>query len=317
MRLLSAFRDLVQVDLFCGIPWGLFGVVLIAAGGAAAQQPAPPLALELVASGLPRPVQVVAPPGDLDRLFVVQQTGQIRVVRDGQLLPTPFLDLSGGSQLSFGGERGLLGLAFHPDYAQNGQFFVFRSGKPFVRVVVERYEVSAANPDVADFSTQYGLLEIPMPFGNHQGGAIAFGPDGYLYVGVGDGGHTPPNFRPDPFNHAQRGDSLIGKILRLDVDQVQAPLPYGIPPSNPFVSDPNTENEIWARGVRNPWRCTFDRLTGDFYVADVGQRNEELDCEPAGSPGGRNYGWSCMSGTFCTGLVVCTCNGAVLTPPIH
>lgn len=273
-----------------------------------------PLALELVVAGLQRPVLVTAPPGDLQRLFVVQQTGQVRIVRDGQLLPTPFLDLSGSPQLSFGGERGLLGLAFHPDYAQNGRFYVFRNANPGGAIVVERYEVSSSDPDVADPASQSLVLTTPKPFGNHNGGTVAFGPDGYLYVSIGDGGSSPPNWPLDPFNHAQRGDSLLGKMLRLDVD---AASPYAIPSDNPFVQDPNVRDEIWAIGLRNPWRCSFDRLTGDLYIADVGGQNEEVDFEPAGFAGGRNYGWSCMAGTACTGLAVCACNGPDLTPPLH
>ena len=146
---------------------------------------------------------------------------------------------------------------------------------------------------------------------------LAFGRDGYLYVGIGDGGSTPPNYPDDPFNQAQRTGSLLGKMLRLDIDNPQPPLPYGIPSSNPFVGPGDPLDEIWAIGLRNPWRFSFDRLTGDMWIADVGGLNEEVDFEPVGAPGGRNYGWSCMAGTHCNGIPVCVCNSPVLTPPLY
>jgi glucose/arabinose dehydrogenase len=275
-----------------------------------------PLRLEFVVGGLNRPLLVTAPPGDLQRLFVVEQPGRIRIVRNGALLPTPFLDLTGSGTISFGGELGLLGLAFHPQYASNGKFYVFHSGFPWPRALVKQFTVSA-NSDVANPAPATTLLNIPMVYGNHNGGMIAFGPDGYLYVSIGDGGSTAPLWPNDPQNHAQRGDSLLGKLLRIHVDTVQPPLNYGIPPSNPFAGPGDPLDEIWAFGLRNPWRFSFDRLTGDLWLADVGGQREEIDFEPAGSAGGRNYGWSCMSGTFCTGTASCVCNAAALTMPIH
>ncbi len=276
-----------------------------------------PLQLQLFASGLNRPVLAVSPPGDLHRVFIVEQPGRIRVVKNGVLLTTPFLDLTGTGTISFGGELGMLGLAFHPAYATNGQFYVLHNGFPWPRIFVKRFTVSATNPDVANPASATTLLETPMVYGNHNGGMIAFGPDGMLYIGIGDGGSTAPLWPSDPFNHAQRGDSWLGKMLRIDVNNAQPPLAYGIPPGNPFAGPGDPRDEIWSSGLRNPWRFSFDRLTGDLWIADVGGNREEIDFEPAGAPGGRNYGWSCMSGTFCTGNAVCACNGAGLTSPIH
>jgi len=273
-----------------------------------------PLRTELVASNLSRPVLVTAPEGDFDRLFVVEQTGTIRIIKNGNLLATPFLDIT--STVDFGGERGLLGLAFHPDYDSNGEFYVYHNIYPFVNVALRRFTVSAANPDVADPTSGTDLLNLPGVYGNHNGGMIAFGPDGLLYIAIGDGGSTGPNWQSDPFNHAQRGDSLLGKMLRLDVDNPSPPLQYGIPPSNPFVGPGDPRDEIWALGLRNPWRFSFDQLTGDLWIADVGGAREEVDFTPAGDPGGRNYGWSCMSGTACN-TTSCVCNSSGLTLPIH
>lgn len=287
---------------------------LLCLGAALAQTP---LRLEVVATGLTQPVFATAPSGDFDRLFVVEQPGRIRIVRNGTLLPTPFLNLVGTGTVSFGGEMGLLGLAFHPRYAQNGQFFVFHTTHPFVNATLRRFTVSATNPDVADPASATTLLTVPMIYGNHNGGFLAFGPDGYLYLGIGDGGSNAPNWPNDPQNHAQRGDSLLGKLLRLDVDRPAAPLQYGIPPGNPYAGPGDPRDEIWAFGVRNPWRGSFDRLTGDLWLGDVGGNREEIDFQAAGAGGGQNYGWSCMSGTVCTGAPVCTCFAPTLTGPIH
>ena len=246
--------------------------------------------LELVASGLDSPVFLTAPAGDTSRLFVVLQGGVIRAIRvnhDHTLLGVPFLDISSASP-GFG-ERGLLGMAFHPAYATNGFFFInYTNTDGNTRVV--RYRVSG-NPDVADPGSADTILKVDQPFDNHNGGMLAFGPDGYLYVGLGDGGSGG-----DPLGHAQNMNSLLGKMLRLDVNGA---LPYTIPPSNPFPSLAGVRPEIWASGLRNPWRYSFDRLTGDLYIADVGQaRLEEINVEPPGN-GGRNYGWNVMEGTGC------------------
>jgi glucose/arabinose dehydrogenase len=266
------------------------------------------LRTQLVVSGLERPVFVTAPAGDA-RLFIVEQRGRILVLRDGELLPTPFLDIDplvpdvGGAD-----ERGLLGLAFHPDYAANGFFYVNYIDLQN-RTVVARYQVDADDPDVADPTSATILLVIPQPFANHNGGMMAFGPeDGYLYIGMGDGGSAG-----DPLNNAQNLGVLLGKMLRIDVDSGE---PYAIPPDNPFVDDPQARDEIWAYGLRNPWRWSFDRLTGDLYIADVGQNAwEEIDYQPAGSPGGENYGWRLMEGTHCYEPPA-DCDDDSLTPPI-
>jgi len=263
-----------------------------------------------IASGLSGSLYVCSPPGDANRLFVVRQSGQIRIIDNLQgtptLLPTPFLTVTG---LVSGGEQGLLGMAFHPDYANNGRFFVNYTVTGGSTRVAE-YQVSAGDPNVANPVQVQTLIQIAQPFSNHNGGCIQFGPDGYLYIGMGDGGSGG-----DPGDRAQTKTVLLGKILRLDVD---APAPF-IPASNPFVGDPNGADEVWAYGVRNPWRFSFDRLTGDLYIGDVGQNAwEEIDFQPASSTGGENYGWRCMEGNSCyTSSTQCTCNAANLVDPIQ
>jgi glucose/arabinose dehydrogenase len=298
--------------------WFVVAVCHLVAGAVSSRSLAAqtPLQLQLVASGLQVPVLVAAPPGDLNRIFVVELPGRIRIVQNGALLPTPFLDLTNQGIVSYGGELGMLGLAFHPDYATNGTFYVLHSGFPFPRQVLKRFQVVAANPNIADPASGVTLLEVPGIHGNHNGGMIAFGPDRMLYVSTGDGGSTPPLWLDDPQNHAQRGDSLLGKMLRLDVDHPQSPLPYGIPVDNPFVGPGDPRDEIWALGLRNPWRFSFDRLTGDLWIGDVGGFQEEIDFEPAGS-GGRNYGWKCMTGSQCNGSTVCICGAPSLTTPLY
>lgn len=268
--------------------------------------PITPLAAVEVASGLSQPVFVTSPPDDFDRLFVVEQTGAIKILYpvSGSVLPTPFLDLSG--VISVGGERGLLSMAFHPDYNTNGYLFVDYTNTAG-DTVIARYTVSGGDPNVADPGSAVVLKTLVQDFANHNGGQLQFGPDGNLYVGMGDGGSGN-----DPLNRGQDLNSLLGKLLRLDVD---AGPPY-VPPDNPFVGT-NGLDETWAYGVRNPWRFSFDRLTGDLYVADAGQdAREEIDFQPADSPGGENYGWRCMEGFSCTGLSGCICDDPSLTLPI-
>lgn len=272
-----------------------------------------PLTTVRVASGLDAPVYVTAAPGDERRLFVLEQNlGRIRVIRDGQLLARPFLDI--GWRISFGGEQGLLGLAFHPAYASNGLFFVSYSSGSGGDSVIARYSVTL-DPEVADDNSWFEVLRIRQPDWNHNGGCIQFGPDGYLYFGLGDGGS-----QGDPNCNAQRGDTLLGKMLRLDVDRGS---PYAIPPSNPFVGDPNVRDEIWSIGWRNPWRFSFDKLTGDLFVGDVGQdRLEEVSFQPAASRGGENYGWKVREGNLCYGNGQCPgsvpqCGSSSLVDPIH
>jgi len=259
-----------------------------------------------IASGFSAPLYLCSPPGDTHRLFVVEQGGVLKIIKDGSVLATPFLDIS--SITSGAGEQGLLGLAFHPDYDQNGRFFVSYTNLNGNSVVRE-YGVSAGNPDVADPGVFVNIIgPIGQPYTNHNGGCIQFGADGMLYFGLGDGGSAN-----DPGNRAQDPLDLHGKMLRLDID-IASP---HIPPDNPFVGDAGTRDEIWSLGLRNPWRFSFDRMTGDLWIADVGQYAwEEVDFEPAGA-GGRNYGWRCMEGTHCTGLTGCTCNDASLTLPVH
>lgn len=263
----------------------------------------PPRAV-LVSNELTRPVYATSPPGDDQRLFVVEQEGKIRILSGFELLETPFLDIA--SLVSSTGERGLLSLAFDPDYFANGAFYVNYTDLGG-DTVIARYRVSA-DPNVADATTGLTLKTIQQDLATHNGGQLQFGPDGFLYVGMGDGGG-----QYDPFNRAQDTGSLLGKILRLDVDSP----PNYIPKSNPFTGAGLPLPEIWTSGVRNPWRFSFDRLTGDLYVADVGADSfEEVTIQSAASPGGEDYGWRCMEGLSCTGLSGCVCNDEALTLPI-
>jgi len=276
--------------------------------GAVMTMTLPPVSLGLapIASGLTSPLWVISPPGDTTRVFIVEQSGIIRVARHDTLLTTPFLDIS--SLVQFSGERGLLSLAFHPAYAQNGQFFVDYTDQNGT-ITIARYLVSSGDPNVADPTSGTVLLGIPhATYSNHNGGLVMFGPDGFLYIGTGDGGGGG-----DPFLNGQDSTKLLAKILRIDVNGGP---PYGIPISNPFVGRPPAAPEVWAYGVRNPWRFAFDRTTGDLYIADVGQDSwEEIDYAP-GNPGGRNYGWSVMEATHCfnppTG-----CSSTGLTLPVY
>lgn len=249
----------------------------------AARMPDPASAVwQPVIDGLRQPVDL-AQAGD-ERLFVVEKHGLIRILRDGQLAPVAFLDLTDrvGSSAS---EQGLLGLAFHPRFAETGALFVNytdRSGA----TVVSRFHASG---DHVDPGGEQILLRLEQPFANHNGGALAFGPDGYLYIGTGDGGSAG-----DPLGNGQSLNTLLGKILRLDVDGGE---PYAIPPDNPYAGSGEVYPEIWASGLRNPWRIAFDRLTGDLYLGDVGQNQwEEIDWLPAGAAGGANFGWSIREG---------------------
>jgi glucose/arabinose dehydrogenase len=239
------------------------------------------------------------------RLFITLQAGLV-LIHDGfGLRAEPFLDIR--PLVSCCAERGLLSVAFHPRYAENGLFFVNYTDV-FDDTVVARYAVSAADPDRADPSSAVVLLQIDQPFGNHNGGQLQFGPDGYLYIGMGDGGNAG-----DPDNQAQNPDSLLGKMLRIDVD---GGLPYAIPPDNPFRDTPGVRPEIWALGLRNPWRFSFDRAAGDLFIGDVGQNAwEEVNHQPADSPGGENYGWRLMEGLHCFNPAT-NCDPGTLTPPI-
>jgi glucose/arabinose dehydrogenase len=257
------------------------------------------LALTTIVTGLERPLGLTAPPDDA-RLFVVEQTGAIRIVRDGTLVATPFLDLS--DRVLAQGERGLLGLAFHPDYALNGRFFVNYTDQGGTQRIVE-FGVGG-DPDRADPLSGAELLAIPQPFGNHNGGHLAFGPDGMLYIGVGDGGGSG-----DPQGHGQNVTTLLGSLLRLDVS---TPGQAAIPPDNPWAGRPDEgREELWAWGLRNPWRFSFDPEGGRLWIADVGQnRWEEVNVADANAPG-LNYGWSITEGPACYGASTCDRTGLV------
>jgi glucose/arabinose dehydrogenase len=246
------------------------------------------VALLPIATGLNQPVALTHA-GDT-RLFITEQGGTIRIYDALGLRTTPFLDIR--SIVLAGGERGLLSVAFHPHYRDNGLFFVYYTNRNGDNSIA-RYKVSSTDPDRADATSATILLTISHPdFANHNGGQLQFGPDGFLYIGTGDGGSGG-----DPSNHAQDLSQLLGKLLRIDVDHGT---PYAIPPSNPFVNRTGARGEIWAYGLRNPWRYTFDRATGDMWIGDVGQNIfEEIDLQPATSIGGENYGWRRMEGFHC------------------
>jgi glucose/arabinose dehydrogenase len=254
----------------------------------AAGLPPDDLAIELreVASGFSSPLGVTGAGDGRRWLYVVEQDGRIRVLRDGRV--TGFLDIS--DRTEGGGEQGLLGLAFHPRYEDNGRFFVNYTDLQGDTVIAE-YRRSRTSYASARKGSERVVLRVDQPFANHNGGALAFGPDGMLYVALGDGGSAG-----DPQGNGQRRDTLLGKILRLDVSQ----RPYAVPEDNPFAGRPDTRGEIWAYGLRNPWRISFDRATGDLWIADVGQGEwEEVNREPAGSAGGLNYGWNVKEGRAC------------------
>ena len=249
--------------------------------------------LELVASGFNRPLDITHA-GD-GRLFVVERRGKIKIINaEGAVNETPFIDLDPiVLNTNNQDERGLLGLAFHPDYQNNGYFFVNYIGNDG-NTIIARYSVDPSDPDLGDPESGEVIMMIDQPVWNHNGGCLKFGPDGYLYIGTGDGGAGN-----DPFDSGQTRTSLLGKMLRIDVDNG---LPYTIPEDNPFAEDDFTLDEIWALGLRNPWRYSFDRETGDLWIGDVGQAKiEEIDFQPASSTGGENYGWRCYEGNDFTG----------------
>jgi glucose/arabinose dehydrogenase len=274
--------------------FGLFISTLVLSASAAVK-------VELVASGFSRPLFVVSPPGDTNRLFVPEEhTGRIRIINLAAktVNPIPFLTVS--NIVSGGDEQGLLGLAFHPGYATNGYFYVnyvAPGGGAAGHTEVTRFHVNGdpRSSDVADPSSKKVLLTFNQPESNHNGGWLAFGPDGYLYISAGDGGGAYDAH--GSFGNGQNRNTMLGKILRIDVDNGD---PYGIPDGNPFKGSLSMQNEIWAFGLRNPWRCSFDRLTGDLWIGDVGQdTREEIDLIPAGA-GGLNFGWRPREGIIQT-----------------
>jgi glucose/arabinose dehydrogenase len=278
----------------------LAAVIAAAAPQAADTAAAPRVRLvPVVRAGLVQPLFLTHAGDRSGRLFVVEQPGRVRVLTGGGLRATPFLDLRG--RVLFGGERGLLGLAFHPRYAGNGRFFVDYTRRTDGATVVEEFRVSA-DPNVAAPAGRV-VLTVPQPFASHKGGMLAFGPGGYLFVGLGDGGGAG-----DPGNRAQDRRQLLGKILRLDVDRGR---PYAIPPGNPFA-DGGGRPEIFALGFRNPWRFSFDRSTGALYAGDVGEKRvEEVDRVVLGG----NYGWRRLEGNLCFKPAV-GCDRTGLRPPI-
>ncbi|MEO8579930.1 MAG: PQQ-dependent sugar dehydrogenase [Gemmatimonadales bacterium] len=250
------------------------------------------LGIEEVARGLDNPVYATAPAGDA-RLFVVEQPGRIRIIENGTLLDKPFLDIR--SKVGYGGERGLLSVAFHPQYRANGFLFVnYTNKKGDTRI--ERYSVSLADPNTADPASAKLILAIDQPHANHNGGHNLFGPDGMLYIGMGDGGS-----QGDPHGNGQNRNALLGKLLRINVDRGD---PYSIPSGNPYAAA-GGKGEIWALGLRNPWRFAFDRINGLIYIADVGQsKYEEINIAPMQSAG-INYGWNAMEGPDCVRVPLC------------
>ncbi|MEL6389724.1 MAG: PQQ-dependent sugar dehydrogenase [Bacteroidota bacterium] len=261
-----------------------------------------------ISPGWSSPVAIENAGDGTNRLFVVERAGRVWIIDDisqGSRISTPFLDIR--SKVRSGGEQGLLGLAFHPSYPDTPHCYVnytfFSDGQLQTRI--ERYSVSP-NPDVADFGSSKTILEFDQPYGNHNGGDISFGPDGYLYIASGDGGSAN-----DPDSLTQDYTNLLGAVLRIDVDGddfgMEPTANYRIPADNPFANDTMIRSELWSLGLRNPWRMSFDALTGDLYIADVGQNQiEEVNCQSASSQGGEHYGWSCKEGTSTPNFTRCT-----------
>jgi len=297
-------RLLVVISVFCLAGWLVAANTATVAGAG--------VVLQKVVGGLKNPVYVTSPHDGSGRLFVVEQGGKIKIIKSGRVLATPFLDIS--SLVSKGGEQGLLGLAFHPDFKANGLFFVdyTRSNGD---TVIARYRRSSTNGNVAVRSSAYPILTVPQPYANHNGGMITFGPDKYLYIGLGDGGSNG-----DPGNRAQNVDSLLGKILRINVNGGNSHHRYLIPSSNPYVAKAGRD-EIWSSGLRNPWRFSFDHATGDMWIGDVGQSSwEEIDRAYVNGTAtnwgrGLNYGWHVLEGTHCYPSGT-TCSTAGMTMPV-
>ena len=262
--------------------------------------------LAQLVSGLTRPVFITNAHDGSNRLFIVEQTGSIKVLQPGSSTPSVFLDISSKVR-STDNEQGLLGLTFHPFYASNRRFFVNYTRQPDGATVIAEYQTSTGNANVAD-TTEKIILTIPQPAANHNGGMIEFGPDGFLYIGMGDGGLSN-----DPNNRAQSINDLLGKMLRIDIDQRTLQTEYASPGDNPFFGALPGRDEIWAIGLRNPWRFSFDRLTGDLYVGDVGQNFvEEVDIVTKNG----NYGWRVLEGTRCTNNGPASCTALGFIPPI-
>ena len=265
------------------------------------------LALQPIASGLSSPVHLASPPNDA-RLFIVEQAGRIRIVQNGQLLPTAFLDIT--AKVMAGGEQGLLSVAFHPQYATNRHFYVYYTDNNG-DLQIERYTALQGSPNVADPAAARPIINIPHPGNsNHNGGQLAFGEDGFLYIGTGDGGGGG-----DQPNNAQNRNVLLGKLLRIDVNPANQ-ANYTVPSTNPFVGQANARPEVWAYGLRNPWRFSFDRVGDMLYIGDVGQGTREEINAVAQTVAGINYGWRIMEGTTCHNPTL-LCSQSGLTLPVH
>jgi glucose/arabinose dehydrogenase len=304
LMMAKIFRTLLGVGLLALGSW------LVGCGdsGSNSMTPAPPpappptnLVLNNVVGGLTSPVGLQVANDGSGRLFVLEQPGTIRIISNGTLVQTPFLDIS--SKVDFGGEKGLLGLAFHPNYSQNHLFYVNYTAPSPLRTIIAKYQTSA-DPDKADANSERILLRVDQPFDNHNGGQLAFGPDGFLYIGLGDGGNGG-----DPLGNGQNLGALLGKVLRIDVDNTSTGLQYAIPPDNPFKSMSSAKPEIWAYGFRNPWRFSFERGGTRLFCADVGQAKvEEIDLVEKG----KNYGWNVMEGSQCYNASTCDKSGKTL-----
>lgn len=254
----------------------------------------PDIQLDVAFTGFSTPMDLTHAGDGSNRIFVAERAGVIKLIENGTTLTTPFLNIS--TLVSSAGEGGLLGLAFHPDYSANGYFYVNYTDDDG-DTQVSRYSVSG-NPNIADAGSALPIINITQPAPNHNGGGVKFGADGYLYIGMGDGGGSN-----DPSDNGQRLNTLHGKMLRLDVD---GGTPYVIPADNPYVGVMGAEPEIWSSGLRNPWRFSFDRQTGDMWIGDVGQAaREEVSFAPGTSSGGENFGWRCYEGTIVKNLTGC------------
>ncbi len=266
----------------------------------------PDIQLVMIADDINSPVAITHAKDGSSRVFVLEQQGVIRVIDNQQLQTQAFLDIR--HKVKSRGEKGLLGLAFHPRYKQNGRFFLnYTADRNGLTTVIAEYRIDKHG--IVNTANEISLFEVKQPWGNHNGGHLAFGPDGYLYIGMGDGGSAN-----DPHNNGQDLSTLLGSILRIDVDTPSNKLPYTIPADNPFVNNKKARPEIWAYGLRNPWRFSFDRATGQLYAADVGQDDvEEINIIEKG----KNYGWRIMEGSICTPGVAKKCNTKGLSLPIY
>ncbi len=284
-------------------------IILLAFGNTVKAQPL--LAYNpVISSGLSSPVDIVNAGDGTNRIFVVQRGGTVRIYNGSTFaFIGTFLTMSGN--FTTGGERGLLSIAFHPDYENNRYFFVYYTNGAG-GVNVDRFQTQLANPNAADFATRTNIMSFtkPVVYNNHNGGKLNFGPDGNLYFGLGDSGSGG-----DPGNLAQNGNSYWGKMMRINVNNFTTPPYYTVPATNPYISDPNVLDEIWCIGLRNPWRWSFDRQTGDMWIADVGQDNrEEVNYQPAANTGGKNYGWRCYEGNAAYNTASCQPQSSYVSP---